>query len=103
MAMAPAASMEDASDFEMFRLFMSSQPPHEFDFISEEIEGDTAVINGQIRQGSAGERSAVQPVKIILKKTSGTWLIHSPRGRLLENGERKKGMGSTKLTAYSCP
>lgn len=89
MAMAPAGSLENASDFEMFRLFMSNQPPHEFEFISEEIEGDTAVINGQIRQRSAGQRSAVQPVKIILKKASAAWLIHSPRGRLLENGVRK--------------
>jgi hypothetical protein len=91
MAMAPAGSLENASDFETFRLFVSNQPPHEFEFISEEIEGDTAVINGQIRQGSAGRRSAVRPVKIILKKASGAWLIHSPRGRLLQNGVRKGG------------
>ncbi len=77
MVMTGGGTLEDTSDFELFRLFMTFQAPDEFEFISEEINEDTALVRGQIREGPSA-----RPASILLKKIVGTWLIHSTRGRL---------------------
>ncbi len=77
MVMTGGGTLEGVSDFELFRLFMTFQISDEFEFISEEINEDTALVRGQIREGPSA-----RPASIILKKTAGTWLIHSTTGRL---------------------
>lgn len=81
MSMMPTGTLEDLSDFEMFRLLMFSQTPSEFTFISEEINEDTATLRGQVR---IPKGSPAQPTKVILKRISGLWVIHSTRVGLLE-------------------
>ena len=84
MVMTGGGTLEDASDFELFRLFVTFQTSDEFEFISEEINEDTALVRGQIREGPSA-----RPATIILKKTAGTWLIHSTTGRPSAGGDER--------------
>jgi hypothetical protein len=84
MVMTGGGTLEDTSDFELFRLFMTFQAPDEFEFSSEEINEDTALVRGQIREGPSA-----RPATIVLKKTAVTWLIHPTTGRL-SAGEDKR-------------
>jgi len=84
MVMTGGGTLEDASDFELFRLFMTFKTPDEFEFISEEIDEDTALVRGRIHEGPS-----VRPASILLKKTAGTWLIHSTTGRVSAGGDER--------------
>ncbi len=77
MVMTGGGTLEGVSDLELFRLFMTFRAPDDFEFISEEIQEDTALVRGRIREGPSA-----RPASILLKKIAGTWLIHSTTGRV---------------------